>query len=117
MRFFPALALMSLFSLQAEAACPRPSDAPPAIPDGRTADESQIKTARGAIQDYVNKLEAYDRCLKDLEANPPADATPQQRAAWIAAGEAAIDSAQMLAAEFSAALQQFKARAATPQSK
>jgi hypothetical protein len=110
MRFLAAAALLSFVSLSAEAACTRPTDAP-VIPNGQTAEESEVKASREAVQAYVNRLEAYSACLKAQVAAPPEGTSIQERTTWIAQGEAAIDAAQMIAKEFSITLRNFKERA------
>lgn len=105
-----AAALLLLAATGAEAACPRPTAAAPAVPDGATATEESMKTAHDAIQAYVHLLEDYKACLKSQAESAPADTSQEQALAWIAQGDAAVDSASYLAAEFSVALKQFKAR-------
>ena len=103
-------ALLFLAATGADAACARPTSNPPAVPDGATADEESMKTAHDALQAYVNELEAYKACLKQLADSAPADTPQEQVVAWVAQGDAAVDNASYLAAQFSAALKQFKAR-------
>lgn len=107
-----AAALLSLAATGASADCPRPSGTPPVIPNGATADEDAMKTAHNSIQAYVNELEAYKACLKQQADSAPADTPQEQVVTWIAQGDAAVDSASYLAAQFSVALKQFKARQA-----
>ena len=103
-------ALLFLAAAGAHADCPRPSATPPAVPDGATATEESMKAGHDALQAYVNLLEAYRACLKQQADNPPAGTTQEQAVAWVAQGDAAVDNASYLAAEFSNALKQFKAR-------
>jgi hypothetical protein len=105
-----AAALLLLAATGAEAACPRPPETEPAVPNGATATEETMKAAHDGLQAYVHKLEDYRACLKALAENPPADTSQEQALTWIAQGDAAVDSASYLAAEFSVALKQFKAR-------
>ncbi len=105
-----AAAFLLLAATGAEAACPRPTEAAPAVPNGATASEETMKAAHDALQAYVNKLENYKACLKD---NPPADTSQEQMVTWFGQGDAAVDSASYLAADFSVALKQFKARQAS----
>jgi hypothetical protein len=103
-------ALLFLAAAGAHADCPRPSGTPPAIPDGATATEESMKAGHDALQAYVNTLETYRACLKQQADNPPPDTAPEQVVSWVAQGDAAVDNASYLAAQFSAALKQFKAR-------
>lgn len=102
------LALLSAFS--AEAACDRPSATAPAVPNGATADDATMKQAHDSIQAYVVQLEAYKACLKAQSDSAPAGTAEEQRVAWVAQGDAAVDAANVLAAQFSVALKQFKER-------
>ena len=116
--FLSAVSLLSaafVYATPAMAGCPRPTEAIPAIPDGRTADDATMKAARETVQAYVVKLESYQSCLKEQEKNATPDIPAQLRATWIAQGEAAIDLAQNLAADFTAALKTFKERGAPSQ--
>ncbi len=102
--------LALLTALSAEAACDRPSSTPPAVPNGAQADDAAMKQARETIQAYVVQLEAYKACLKTQSDNAPAGTPDEQKVAWIAQGDAAVDAANYLANQFSAALKQFKER-------
>ncbi|HMA52062.1 MAG TPA: hypothetical protein VKP60_20025 [Magnetospirillaceae bacterium] len=108
-------ALLSLAAAGADAACVRPAEAPPEVPNGAKADDATMKQAHDAIQAYVVKLEAYKTCLKTQSDTAPADTPEEQKLAWAAQGDAAVDAANYLANQFSYALKTFKARAATPQ--
>jgi hypothetical protein len=103
-------ALLFLAAAGARADCPRPSATPPAIPDGATATDESMKAAHDAIQGYVNTLEAYRACLKQQADNAPPDTPQEQVVTWVAQGDAAVDNASYLAAQFSNALKTFKAR-------
>lgn len=105
-----AAAFLFLAATSANADCPRPSGNPPAVPDGTTATDETMKAAHDALQAYVNVLETYRACLKQQADTAPADTPQEQVVIWIAQGDAAVDSASYLAAEFSTALKQFKAR-------
>lgn len=108
----PAAALLFLAAAGADAACPRPSATPPAVPNGNTATEENMKAAHDAIQGYVNQLEAYKACLKDQAEHAPADTPRELAITWLAQGDAAVDYASFIAAEFSTALKEFKAHQA-----
>ena len=105
-----AAALLLLAANGAGAACPRPSTAAPTVPNGASATEESMKQAHDAIQAYVNELEAYKACLKQQADTATGDTSQEQALTWVAQGDAAVDSASYLAAEFSTALKQFKAR-------
>jgi hypothetical protein len=105
-----AAAFLFLAATGANADCPRPSATPPAVPDGASATDESMKAAHDALQSYVNLLQDYKACLKQQADSAPADTPQEQVVAWVAQGDAAVDNASYLAAEFSAALKQFKAR-------
>lgn len=107
MRFFLTFCLLLGSFAGASAACPRPG-APPALPDGAHADEATMTAAHDLIQAHVNLLEAYQACLTKLAQNPPEDSPAELRLTWLAQGDAALDSAQILASNFSAELKIFK---------
>lgn len=109
-----AAALLSLAAAGADAACSRPATAAPEVPNGAKADDAAMKTAHDAIQGYVVQLEAYKTCLKDQADNAPADVSQEQKLAWAAQGDAAVDAANFLANQFSYALKTYKEKT-TPQ--
>lgn len=111
-----AVALLSLAAAGADAACTRPTDVAPEVPNGAKADDATMKTAHDAIQSYVVKLEAYKACLKNQVDTASAETPEELKLAWTAQGDAALDAANYLANQFSFALKTFKARAgSTPQ--
>ncbi|GEM_PF-4816817 len=110
-----AAALLSLAATGANAACTRPAVQEPAIPNGAKADEQSMKEAHDSIQGYVVQLEAYKTCLKDLYDNAPAGTSEEQKLAWLAQGDAAVDAANYLANQFSYALKTFKEKSTPPQ--
>jgi len=99
-------ALLLLAASGAAADCARPGAAPP-IPNGAKSDEAAMKEGHDAIQAYVHELEAYKACLKQ-EADTAKDVSQEQAMVWLAQGDAAVDSASYLAAQYSAALKVFK---------
>jgi len=111
---FAAAALLSLAAAGADAACSRPATAAPEVPNGAKADEQTMKEAHDSIQGYVVQLEAYKTCLKEQYDNPPPGTTEEQKLAWLAQGDAAVDSANYLANQFSYALKTFKDRTTPP---
>ena len=114
MKVLFAAVLLSLAAAGADAACTRPAGAAPVIPNGAKADEAVMKEAHDAIQGYVVQLEAYKSCLKALYDSPPADTTEEQKVAWVAEGDAAVDAANYLANQFSYALKTYKERTTPP---
>lgn len=103
-------ALLTLAAAGANAACERPTDAPPEVPNGARADEEAMRVAHDGIQAYVNKLEAYKTCLKTQADSAPADTPAELKLTWIAQGDAAVDNASFIAAQFSYALKTYKER-------
>ncbi len=110
-----AVALLSLAAAAgADAACLRPTGAPPEVPNGAKADEQTMKEAHDALQAYVVQLEAYKACLKDQYDNAPAGTAEEQKLTWLAQGDAALDAANYLANQFSYALKAYKERTTPP---
>jgi len=109
MRILFAFTLSLLLGGFASASCPRPASAP-AIPNGATADEASMKQAHDAIQAYVNALEAFQACKKQEVEQAPSDISDETKLTWMAQGDAALDAANLLAAQFSYALKSFKER-------
>ena len=109
-----AAALLSLTAAGADAACTRPAGAQPEVPNGAKADEESMKQAHDAIQAYVVQLEAYKTCLKGEYDAAPAGTSEEQKLAWLAQGDAAVDAANYLANQFSYALKAYKEHS-TPQ--
>lgn len=109
-----AAALLSLAAAGADAACMRPTDAAPDVPNGAKADEQSMKQAHDAIQAFVNQLESYKACLKEQADNAPADTSDEIKLTWAAQGDAAVDYASLIAAQFSYALKTFKERTTPP---
>jgi len=108
MKALLAVALLSLAAAGADAACTRPAGEAPAIPNGAKADEQSMKEAHDMIQTYVVQLEGYKTCLKTQYDNAPAGTSEEQKLAWLAQGDAAVDSANYLANQFSLSLKTFK---------
>ena len=109
-----AAAVLLSLSASADAACTRPAGAQPEVPNGAKADEETMKQAHDAIQGYVVQLEAYKTCLKAQYDAPPAGTTEEQKLAWLAQGDAAVDAANYVANQFSYALKAYKEHS-TPQ--
>ena len=111
-----AAALLSLAAAGADAACDRPTQVPPVVPNGAHTDEAGMKEAHDSIQAYVVQLEAYKACLKAQLDSAPADTSEEIKVTWMAQGDAAVDAANYLANQFSYALKAYKERekAATP---
>jgi len=101
--------LLLLAASGADAACVRPGAAP-TVPNGAQADEETMKQAHDAIQAHVNQLEGYKACLKKQAETAPSDVGQELALTWLAQGDAAVDSANYLANQFSAALKRFKER-------
>ncbi|HEX4505766.1 MAG TPA: hypothetical protein VH722_08535 [Alphaproteobacteria bacterium] len=115
-RFHLALsaALLAAAASPAFAAeCASPGQAP-VIPDGQTATQAQMDTAKQQVQSYVNSLQSLQDCyearIKMTQKSAKADDLQKMRDA----GNAAVTQAQALAATYSAQKKIFVNRAATP---
>ncbi len=83
---------------------------PPALPDGYTATDADMKLSHDAIQKFVLQLEGYQAC-RDAQADHAPAGTPQEKkTALIKDGDDAVDEARALANAFSAQLQIFHSR-------
>ncbi len=83
---------------------------PPALPDGYTATEADMKLSHDAIQKFVLQLEGFQAC-RDAQADHAPAGTPQdKKTALIKEGDDAVDEAHALADAFSAQLQIFHGR-------
>ena len=89
--------------------CP-PAGQVPAIPDGATAGLAEMKIGHDLIQNFVVKLEAYQTCRDNMADHAPPGVSAQQKQAWVADGDTAIDEANALAAAFAAQLKIYTAR-------
>ena len=104
-----ATMLLALAALPAVADCAKPGKAP-AMPQGATATQEDMKAGHDALQAYVNTLQTYKDCLAALIANAPADTKPELKQQWRDEGNAAIDAADAIAAVYSSQLNAFRAQ-------
>jgi hypothetical protein len=96
-----------LFMVDARAECLMPQPAP-TIPDGKVATDADMHAGHDTLQAFVNKLQDYQVCLeKQIKAASP-DTRDALKMAWRAQGNAAIDEASALAADYAQQLQLFK---------
>jgi hypothetical protein len=104
------LALLSVFASPVRAAdCPVPG-APPAMPQGASASDEEMKEGREKLQVYVNQLGDYQKCMDKLIENAPPETKPEQKQMWAMMSNAAFDAAHQWAEIYSAQLRAFKAR-------
>ncbi len=83
---------------------------PPALPDGYTATEADMKLSHDSIQKFVLQLEGFQAC-RDAQADHAPAGTPQEKkTALIKEGDDAVDEAHALANAFAAQLQIFHGR-------
>jgi hypothetical protein len=110
-----AAAIAALFGVEARAeGCGRLSQAP-VIPDGTKASVEQLKVAHEAVQSYVNSLQAYQDCQEAQIKMAPKTTKPEDLQKMRDAGNAAIEEAQGLAAQYAEQVRVYRARAsATP---
>jgi len=93
----------------AHAECAKPPKAPQ-MPQGATATDEEMKEGRVVLQNYVNVLQNYQKCIEDQIKNAPADTKPEVKQQWAANADAAIDAAHTIADVYSIQLRAFKAR-------
>jgi len=98
-----------VLSGQARAECILPEPAP-VVPDGATASDSEMHAARDSIQKFVNSLQDYQVCLEAEVKSAPPDTRLELKLAWRTLGNAAIDQAQALAADYAQQLAIYKGR-------
>lgn len=106
-----ALALGVLPALPARADCVMPGPAP-VTPRGAVATLAEMKQAHDALQAFVNALEAFQTCVEDEYKSAPPDTKPEDKRAWRAQGNAAIDLANYLKALYEEQVQIYKAHQA-----
>jgi hypothetical protein len=85
-------------------------DSPPRQPDGATASAAEMQASHDAIQHYVELLEAFQACRNKQIDDPSLPASLEQKRTWLNEGNAAVDQANELAAQFSAQLKVWRAR-------
>jgi hypothetical protein len=98
-----------LFAGVAVAECPKPPRAPQ-MPQGATATDEEMKHGREMLQNYVNVLQDYQKCMEEQIKNAPPDIKPEVKQQWEANADAAIDAAHEIADVYSIQLRAFKAR-------
>jgi hypothetical protein len=91
------------------AECPKPPRAPQ-MPQGATATDDDMKHGREALQNYVNILQDYQKCIEEQIKNAPPDTKPEVKHQWEVNADAAIDAAHEIADVYSIQLRAFKAR-------
>ena len=115
-RFHLALsaALLAAAASPAFAAeCAQPGQAP-VIPDGQTATQAQMDTAKQQVQSYVNALQSVQDCYEARIKMTQRSAKPDDLQKMRDAGNAAVDQAQALATAYVAQKKIFNNRAPTP---
>jgi hypothetical protein len=108
-RFATGLLAAGLLVSGARAECLLPEPAP-TLPNGATATEAEMRAGHDALQGFVDKLQTYQACLEDEIKNAPADTRPEMKIAWRTVGNAAIDQARDLAAEYDNQIKLYKSR-------
>jgi len=93
----------------AAADCAPPPRAP-AMPQGATATDDEMKEGHDKLQNYVKLLEAYQTCMDLQIKSAPSDTKPEVKAQWQANSDAAIEAAHEIADIYSAQLRAYKAR-------
>lgn len=96
-------------SIGAGAKCADPPHAP-AMPQGATASDEDMKHGRETLQNFVNILQDYQKCVEQQIKDAPPDTKPEVKQQWQANANAAIDAAHEIADVYSIQLRAFKAR-------
>jgi hypothetical protein len=96
-------------SASASDVCPLPPRAP-AMPQGATASDEDMKEGHDALQKYVNILQNYEACIDNQIKNAPPDTKPEIKQQLQKNADAAIDAAHQIADVYSIQLRAFKAR-------
>jgi hypothetical protein len=90
--------------------CTMPGPAP-VIPDGTAATVDQMKDAHTAVQSYVNLLQSFQDCVEARIKITSKTSKPEDLQKLRDSGNAAIDQAKALSANYAAQVKAFKARA------
>src|ERR1700761_1231337 len=93
----------------AVAECAKPPKAPQ-MPQGATASDEEMKQGRVTLQNYVNILQDFEKCMEAQIKNAPPDTKPEVKQQWAANADSAIDAAHTIADVYSIQLRAFKAR-------
>jgi hypothetical protein len=101
--------LAAFASASADAKCAALPRAP-AMPQGATATDEDMKHGREALQTFVNALQEYQKCMEQQIKDAPADTKLEVKQQWQANADAAIDAAHEIADVYSIQLRAFKAR-------
>ncbi len=105
-----AVFLVAIFSAPfAGAECPKPPPAPE-MPQGATASEDDMRAGHDALQKYVNALQVYETCYRNLLHDAPPDTKDDTKAVWLAKANLANDKAHEIADVYSIQLRAFRAR-------
>jgi hypothetical protein len=91
------------------AVCADPPRAP-AMPQGATASEEDMKEGHDALQKYVNLLQVYEACMLQMIKDAPPDTKPEIKQQMQANADAANDAAHSIADVYSIQLRAYKAR-------
>jgi len=80
------------------------------IPDGNTASEDELLQTAAALQTYREELGAYRECLQAEEATLGAEATPEQKKAYVDFYNESVAQEEGVVTAWNEALRAFKAR-------
>jgi hypothetical protein len=101
--------ILVLAAAGAGAKCADPPRAP-AMPQGATATDEDMKHGHDALQAFVNALQDYQKCIEQEIKDAPPDTKPEVKQRLQANADAAIDAAHEIADVYSIQLRAFKAR-------
>lgn len=94
-----------LASAEVATQCQRPIR--PAIPDGASASETQLVTARGKLEGYLEKANKYLTCLRRFEEELGAAVTEVDGHELVGKYNAMVDEMYLAGDEFNIALRRF----------
>jgi hypothetical protein len=106
-----ALALVTLLArapAAAGAACRYPADV--TVPNGKTATAEEMTAGQQAVKEYVDALDAYQKCIDEEQEALGDAATAEQKAMHLKRYNAAVDAMNDVAARFNAEVRAYKAR-------
>ena len=79
------------------------------VPDGSQSSKDEMIASQGEVKIYVAKVEKYLQCLDQrIAAQPDEKITQQQRDLYNSRYNAAVESMELLAEQFNAALRSYK---------
>lgn len=82
----------------------------PAVPNGETADEEQMREAQKSVRAYLASAEEYLACLSAMENDPENPLPERQAQINVARHNAAVDEMHRITDAYNVAVRTYKAR-------